>query len=192
MPTVLAFVASFVCSLSLLFAVRSEISGQDSKTHVGWESTVNLWTWMHVDGVLDTKAGAVPGAMPATPPRTPACPAAAVYHRRDAAGRSAHRDHALHGDVHFVAGGDLLGRLHARRSGLLAVLHLYFAVRVFDDDAGFGQQFRAAVRVLGGGRRSAATCWSGSGTKSPRPWLPARRPSWSTGWGILASPSDCS
>ena len=61
-PTVLAFVASFVCSLSLLFAVRSEISGQDSKTHVGWESTVNLWTWMHVDGVLDTKAGAVPGA----------------------------------------------------------------------------------------------------------------------------------
>ena len=32
------------------------------------------------------------------------------------------------------------------------------AVRVLDDDAGLGQQLRAAVCVLGSGRRCAATC----------------------------------
>ncbi len=61
-PTVLAFVGSFICSLLLLFEVRTEVSGQIPKTRVGWESTVTLWTWMHVDNVLSTAGGAVPGA----------------------------------------------------------------------------------------------------------------------------------
>ena len=50
------------------------------------------------------------------------------------------------------AGGHLFHRLHARRPGLLAVLHLHQPVRLLDDDAGVGEQFRAAVRVLGSGR----------------------------------------
>ncbi len=62
LPTVIAFVASFLCSLGLLFEVRTEISGQIPKSSVGWEATVNLWNWMEVKDVLSTKDNAVPGA----------------------------------------------------------------------------------------------------------------------------------
>ena len=62
------------------------------------------------------------------------------------------------GHVHLAPGGRLLGRLHARRSGLLAVLHLHRAVRLLDDDAGLGEQLPAAVRVLGRRSGCAATC----------------------------------
>ena len=48
-----------------------------------------------------------------------------------------------------------IGYMHGDR-GLLAVLQLHRPVRLFDDDAGVGQQFRAAVCVLGSGRACAA------------------------------------
>jgi NADH-quinone oxidoreductase subunit L len=62
LPTVVAFVASFLCSLALLFEVRTEVSAQIPKSSVGWEATFNLWQWMKVDNVLSTKDNAVPGA----------------------------------------------------------------------------------------------------------------------------------
>ena len=71
--------------------------------------------------------------------------------RRRPAGRSAHGRHAGHGHVHLAAGGHLLDRLHARRPGLLAVLHLHRPVRLLDDHAGLGEQLRALVCLLGGG-----------------------------------------
>ncbi len=89
------------------------------------------------------------------------------------------------------AGGDLRQRLHARRSRLLAVLHLHRAVRVFDDDAGLGQQLRAAVRVLGSGRPVQLSADRLLVRKARRPRRPARRRFWSTASATSALPSAC-
>jgi len=88
-----------------------------------------------------------------------------VSHRHHVAGRSANVLHAVHGHVHFHAGGDLCQRLHARRSRLSAVLHVCGAVCVFDDDAGFGQQFLLCM-CFGRPWACAVICWSASGTKA--------------------------
>ena len=79
---------------------------------------------------------------------------AAVYDRRHAAGRRADGDHAVDGHVRLVAGRDLRRRLHARRPRLLAVLHATSALFVFSMTMLVSvEQLRAAVRVLGSGRR---------------------------------------
>ena len=149
LPVVVALVGSFVASLVLLVASAAAVA-KPSGSMVGWETTVDLWNWVTIADAIDTPAAAhaagASGAarlLPATLPFT---------HRRHAAGRRADGDHAVDGHVRLVAGGHLRQRLHARRPRLLAVLQLHRAVRVFDDDAGLGEQLRAAVRVLGSGR----------------------------------------
>ncbi len=162
LPTVLAIVASFLCSLPVLFEVRRQADEHGSSLapeHDGGAhdagprlrsagntrsicgagcTSTTCWS----DAAGRGRVGHAPGS------RLPL----ALRRRRHAAGRSSDVDHADHGHLHRLAGGDLCGRLHARRPGLLAVLHLCQPVRLFDDDAGQRQQFRAAVRLLGSGR----------------------------------------
>ncbi|HEX4146133.1 MAG TPA: NADH-quinone oxidoreductase subunit L [Pirellulales bacterium] len=71
-PTVVALVASFCCSLPVLFEVRRQAEEHGSSLAaehgggspnggaklVGWEHTVNLWRWLHVDNVLTTPPAA--------------------------------------------------------------------------------------------------------------------------------------
>ena len=73
MPVVIAIIASFLCSLPLLFEVRrlaaehgsSLAAGHDGGAHesgtrsVGWEHHVDLWRWLHVDSVLAAPPAAV-------------------------------------------------------------------------------------------------------------------------------------
>jgi NADH-quinone oxidoreductase subunit L len=56
-PTVLAFIGSFICSLALLFDVRYESQGA-ARGEIGWEATVDLWRWMKVDDVISKPAAA--------------------------------------------------------------------------------------------------------------------------------------
>ena len=85
-PTVIAIVASFLCSLPLLFEVRrqaeehgsslaAEHGGdvhQGGSRSVGWEHTVNLWRWLHVDNALSTPPAAVEtGHVAGTPIKLP-------------------------------------------------------------------------------------------------------------------------
>jgi NADH-quinone oxidoreductase subunit L len=87
LPTVLAIIGSFLCSLPLLFEVRRqaaehgsslvadhsagehESGANDAAAHsgsdetnarsVGWEHTVDLWRWLHVDNVLIRPTAAI-------------------------------------------------------------------------------------------------------------------------------------
>jgi hypothetical protein len=55
------------------------------------------------------------------------------------------------GDLRVADGAHLHHRLHARRSGLPALLQLHRAVHLLHADAGDGEQLPAAVLRLGGG-----------------------------------------
>ena len=77
--------------------------------------------------------------------------------------------------------------LHARRPRLLAVLRLHRPVRLLDDDARLGQQLRAAVRLLGSGRRLQLPADRLLVSKSPKRPRPARRRSSSTASATSAS-----
>ena len=96
-------------------------------------------------------------------------------HRHRPAGRRADGHHAGDGHVRLLARGHLRLRLHARRPRLLAVLRLHRPVRLLDDDARLGQQLRAAVRVLGSGRRLQLPADRLLVSRSPRRPRPARR-----------------
>jgi len=50
-PTVLALVASCVCSVALLLAVRDE-SQRVQNPKAGWEHTIDLWTWANIEGAI--------------------------------------------------------------------------------------------------------------------------------------------
>ena len=70
----------------------------------------------------------LPGTAPASRPSPPGVPVGRLLDFAiDVALRAdpLTADHAGHGHVHLAAGGHLLDRLHARRPGLLAVLHLH-------------------------------------------------------------------
>src|SRR5580698_4286040 len=72
-PTVIAIVASFCCSLPVLFEVRRQAAEHgsslaaehDGGAHeagqrtVGWEYKVDLWRWLHIDSVLVRPPAAV-------------------------------------------------------------------------------------------------------------------------------------
>lgn len=55
-PVVLALAASFVASIMLLEQVRYE--AQTAQGSVGWSTTVDLWTWAHIDGAQLTPPAA--------------------------------------------------------------------------------------------------------------------------------------
>jgi NADH-quinone oxidoreductase subunit L len=71
-PTVIALVASFACSLPVLFEVRRQAaehgsslaaehaggSHEGAMRSVGWEYTIDLWRWLHVDSVMATPPAA--------------------------------------------------------------------------------------------------------------------------------------
>ena len=102
-PTVAALLLSFVASIVLLFQVQKQIErpAEDYRP-----AAVTLWSWYNVpDAMPKPPAG---GALPAGLGRLP--------HRHRLAGRPADGRHAGGGHLHFVAGGDLFDRLHARRS----------------------------------------------------------------------------
>ncbi len=90
LPTVLAIIASFLCSLPVLFEVREQAAEHgtslaaehDGGAHeggtrtVGWEHTVDLWRWLHVESVLAAppaavEIGHVAGQPTKLPPRLP-------------------------------------------------------------------------------------------------------------------------
>jgi NADH-quinone oxidoreductase subunit L len=86
LPTVLAIIGSFLCSLPVLFEVRKQAAehgsslaaAHDGGSHetgshsVGWEHTVDLWRWLHVDSVMATPAAAVEaGHVPGQPTKLP-------------------------------------------------------------------------------------------------------------------------
>ena len=75
-----------------------------------------------------------------------------LRHGRHRLRRFADRAHAPGRHRGGVPHPPLLDRLHARRSGLRALLHLPEPVRVLDGDAGAGRQLPPALRLLGGGR----------------------------------------
>jgi len=72
LPTVIALIGSFLCSVPVLFEVHRQAAEHGSSlapehgggSHeagaksVGWEHTVNLWRWLHVDSVLATPPAA--------------------------------------------------------------------------------------------------------------------------------------
>ena len=153
-PVALALAGSCLASVLLIFAVQ-----QAEKDHQH-EHLVRLWTWATVEAggerragtagagssrVLSTEHSGGTSAVGGTDchPRLP--------HGHRAPRRFADGHHARHGHVHQHAGGDLRQRLHARRSGLLAVLRLRGPLRLLDDDARIGEQLRAALRLLGSG-----------------------------------------
>jgi NADH-quinone oxidoreductase subunit L len=55
-PVVLAFAGSFILSAMLLFQVRSELPKDPHAptTGIGWETTVNLWTWISVPDAMES------------------------------------------------------------------------------------------------------------------------------------------
>ena len=90
----------------------------------------------------------------------PACPAVCRFrHRRHAAGRSADGDHARPWSRSSPRWwrSTSIGYMHGD-PGYWRFFTYVGAVRLLDDDAGLGEQLRAALRVLGSGRACAATC----------------------------------
>jgi len=70
-PTIIAIVGSFCCSLPVLFEVQrqsaehgSSLAPEHGGGHeggarsIGWEDTIDLWRWFHVDDVLATPENA--------------------------------------------------------------------------------------------------------------------------------------
>ena len=141
-PTVLALVASCACSLALLREVQKE-SQRPPTAADGWERTVDLWTWANIP-----RAIATPPAAAAAQQAAGADPLDELPFRVDVTLRVDGLTAIMLAMVTFIASlvAIYASRLHARRSGLLAVLHLHLAVRLFHDDAGVGQQLRPVVR----------------------------------------------
>lgn len=53
-PVVTAFIISFILSVMLLFKVQDEIHLQSpDQAHIGYETTVDLWTWFEVPRAID-------------------------------------------------------------------------------------------------------------------------------------------
>jgi NADH-quinone oxidoreductase subunit L len=63
LPVVAAFIGSFVLSAMLLFRVQAELP-EESHEATGWETTVNLWTWMSIDSAISTPDMARPADDP--------------------------------------------------------------------------------------------------------------------------------
>ena len=153
LPVVAALALSFAASMFLVFRVQEQIDQTAGQGRGAQDSERGHALALGGRGAARENSRGL--TAPGDGPRRrclPAIPAAGrLPHRRHPAGRSAYGRHAGHRHLHLDAGGDLFDRLHAGRSRLLAVLHLHRPVRVLDDHAGLGEQFRVALRVLGGG-----------------------------------------